>query len=541
MSVIKTVCVREFGILPDTGLDCSESVRAMLAEHSKNCTFLFEPGCYDFFYQNALRQPYALSNTIWLDERKIAILLKNMKNIVFDGQGAMLLFHGQMIAVAADHCEALTIRNLRFDWSVPLSAEGTVLHNTGDTADLVIDQRFFPCTERNGVLWFQMEDGETELAICAHSEFEAGSMKMAIGGGDAFRPTTVKQLESGVFRFCGDFSHCAKPGNIIVLRHTPRTHCCLFAEKCKDTIFCNLTIHNSGGLGILAQFCEALHFEGVRFLPNRIRGRRVLSGHDDGLQLSNNRGNITVERCYFYGLMDDPINLHGTYIKVSGTAGDRTLRGRFMHEQSTGFRCWAEPGDQLALTDPDTLVEIGAATVESYGLTGRDECLIALTEPLTTKLCPCCIVENVSNTAALTCRSNVFGSCRGRGLLVTTRQRVLIEHNLFESSGAAILISGDACSWYESGPCCDVLVRRNIFTDRCGTSVYGRPAGTISICPEIKQKGEMKPFHRNIRIEDNDFYAYQMPILDTLGADVTFFGNRILRSTITYDIGETVG
>ena len=539
MSVIETVYARLYGIVPDTGFDFSRRIGEMLKNHSVNARFLFEPGRYDFYHYNALRIPYALSNTDWSEERKIAILLKDMKNIIFDGQNSSFVFHGQMLPIAADHCETLFIQNITIDWEIPLSAEGVVTANSGDAVDLTIDQNWFPCEVRDGELLFCVEDYETPLAPWAHSEFEADMGKMAINGGDVFRPASVQQVGDSLFRFTGDFRSCARLGNIIVLRHSQRLHSGLFAEKCRDVTFQNITVHNSGGLGILAQFCDTLCFYDVRFLPNRERGRCVLSGHDDGLQLSNNRGMIKVENCFFHGLMDDPINLHGTYLQAAEQVDDRTLRCRFMHGQSKGFYCWAEPGDELALTVSDSMTEFGAAVVERYELTGLDECILTLAEPLPDTLCPF-VMENISNTAALICKNNVFGSCRGRGILVTTRRSVQIEYNLFESSGSAILIAGDAESWYESGPCRDVVIRRNIFTDHCATSVYGRDAGAISIHPEVR--GNILTVHQNILVEENEFFAYRLPVLDAkCVSNISFLNNRVFRGArrpLTGDCSE---
>ena len=44
--------------------------------------------------------------------------------------------------------------------------------------------------------------------------------------------------------------------------------------------------------------------------------KRVLSGHDDGVHVSNCRGLVTIERSRFHGLMDDPVNVHGTSVRI---------------------------------------------------------------------------------------------------------------------------------------------------------------------------------------------------------------------------------
>lgn len=61
----------------------------------------------------------------------------------------------------------------------------------------------------------------------------------------------------------------------------------------------------------------------------------------------------------------------------------------------------------------------------------------------------------------------------------------MIENNVFESSGSAILIAGDANYWYESGAVKDVLIKGNDFRYPCMSSMYQFCEAIISIEPEI--------------------------------------------------------
>ena len=56
-------------------------------------------------------------------------------------------------------------------------------------------------------------------------------------------------------------------------------------------------------------------------------------------------------------------------------------------------------------------------------------------------------LENLTWTPEVTIRDNLFGGVRARGLLVTTPRTTVVEENTFQSSGAAITISGDANGW----------------------------------------------------------------------------------------------
>ena len=57
----------------------------------------------------------------------------------------------------------------------------------------------------------------------------------------------------------------------------------------------------------------------------------------------------------------------------------------------------------------------------------------------------------------------------GRGILISTPGKVIVEDNYFATAGTPILIEGDTSHWFESGGTEDVLIRNNVF-DNCLTS-----------------------------------------------------------------------
>lgn len=78
--------------------------------------------------------------------------------------------------------------------------------------------------------------------------------------------------------------------------------------------------------------------------PNAAKGR-ILSGHDDGFHLMGCKGKITVDSCRWAGLMDDPINIHGTCVRVVKVLSSDKVVCRFMHDMSKGME-WGFPGDK---------------------------------------------------------------------------------------------------------------------------------------------------------------------------------------------------
>ena len=289
-----------------------------------------------------------------------------------------------------------------------------------------------------------------------------------------------------------------------------------------------MNLHHCAGLGLLAQYSENITIRRFQVVPSA--RRKVLSGHDDGVHISNCRGLIQVEDCRFHGLMDDPINVHGTSVRILDRLAADRLRCKFMHEQSTGMT-WGRAGDRIGFIEHNSMRTVAQGVCAKYEAKDRDTFEVAFEEAVPEAIKPGDALENLTWAPDVTIRGCRFDSNRARGILVSTPGRVLIEKNRFESSGSAILIAGDANYWYESGAVKDVTIRENTFEAPCLTSMYQFCEGIVSICPEIPKLDPAYPFHRNIRIEDNEFHPFDYPVLYAKSVDgLTFSKNRMIRS-----------
>ncbi len=441
------------------------------------------------------KRRYHISNSDPAEVHCVGILLEGEHNRVLDFHGETLLFDSDAIAIAMDDCENITVQNAVIDWAVPFSAEGTILSASSSCVTVSIDRERYPHFVEDGKLYFTGNGWCSQL----FGALEFGpDGKVPAGAGDTFPRVTASQTGEGIVLH-GAFSPVPQVGNTLVLRHGKRRHPGLFCQNSRNITLRNVTFHATCGLGALFQFCENVTVSQVSFRPGP--GRRVLSGHDDGLHFSNCRGQILVEDCHFQGLMDDCINVHGTSVPVLSLSGS-TVCGCFAHPQSTGFDVWAIPGDQVSVLDRKTLNALMTTTVQHFSLLDATHFSIELDRPLPEGYS--LALENLSNTPSFFCRRSFFGPGRARGLLVTTPGSVVVEHNTFESSGSAVLLSGDANGWYESGTCTDVTLRHNVF-DNCLTSCYQFCEGVISICPEIPDPDGSTGFHKNIRIYENVF------------------------------------
>jgi hypothetical protein len=537
------VTIQDYGSHPNTTEDMVPIVEKALAyikdqiKHGYSSAILeFSPGFYHFYPEHAQRRTYYMSNTDVVNPRRCGILIEHMHNLTIQGNGANFIYHDRMSAIVIDQSQDITINNLTIDWDRILGSECQVLAVTKTFIDLEIDEQKFPFQIKWRRLRFIAEP--TIDTLRGVMEYDPETRTIPLGTGDStlgwnWRLYRAKKIGKNRIRF---FIKSLKPphvGDYLVLRHHQRDHAGIFNTQSQNVILSHIDMYANAGLGVLSQYTENITLDTVRCVPN-LEKRKFVSGHDDGFHFSNCKGQIVIDACKFEGLMDDPINVHGTSVKVIKLLSPTQVRARFMHNQSIGMP-WGSPGDMVGIIDSASLATIQTVHITAIHFITPKEFEVEFDSPLS----PLSIeanqkyaLENLTWTPALTIRNSEFLSCRARGILITTPGKVIVEKNLFKSSGTAILIAGDANGWYESGAVTDVLIRDNTFTEFCLANLYQFCEGIISIYPEIPKIDPLRPFHKNIRIEDNHFHPFDYPVLYASSTDtISFSRNVIERST----------
>ena len=261
-------------------------------------------------------------------------------------------------------------------------------------------------------------------------------------------------------------------------------------------------MHYMHGLGIVSQFSENISLIKVEVAPRPESGRQI-AAFADCFHFSGCKGKILIDSCFTSGSHDDPINVHGTHLKITSVDDKNKLTVRFMHHQTYGFAAFF-PRDSIAFINPKTLQPVANAIIKSAILINKREMELELEGALPKGVEIGQVIENITWTPEVSITNSRFERTNTRGLLLTTRKKVLIENNTFYRTGMhAILIANDASSWYESGPVQDVTIRGNTFEE----GGYNQAPGNyvIAIAPENHQLVPGYRIHRNIRIENNIF------------------------------------
>lgn len=318
------------------------------------------------------------------------------------------------------------------------------------------------------------------------------------------------ELEDGLVRFNYGHKPDARPGDVFQMRHSYRTEVCGFIHRSKNVTLADIDFHFLGNFGIVGQYSENLTYDRICCEPALGSGR-TCAGFADFVQMSGCKGKIRILNSRFEGAHDDPINIHGTHLKVTEYVGNDRIKVRFMHGQSYGFDTFFK-GDEVEMVDAHSLLCLQQARVKAVERLDDYTFLLTLDRTVAgnVKASGNVVVENVTWTPEVEIRRNYFSRVPTRGILVTTRRKVLIEDNtFFRVPMSGILIADDARSWYESGPVRDVTIKGNLFVE-CGSPV-------VAISPENdRYEGAV---HRNVTIERNRFVLHEGQILHARSTD----------------------
>ena len=534
----QSVSVAKFGLKPDTRENAVPYVQKALEYCKTNniAELTFPRGRYDFWPHRCIEREYYELATQDVNPKRLAILIEEMEGFAIEGDSSDFVFHDRMQPFTIDKCRDITIRDLSVDWDIPLTAQATVLGATGEYVDLQINAYESPYIIENGQLVFVGEGWKSAWwGINSSMEYERERRIVVPRATEGFLEKgnyRAEELSKGTVRIHAQYKRTPAVGNLLVLRHSVRDHSGIFIIDSKDVRLENLNLYHYPGLGVLAQYSENLTYRNVRCVPNEKKGR-ILAGHDDGFQVANCRGRVTVDNCEFHGLGDDPMIVYGDYLRIKEKVDNRTLLCNFMHHESLNY-VWARAGEAVKFIDGENMQASPVESiVESFRIIDKTHAEIVFREALPKEAVAGNAVENLHwRCSQISITNSRFKSCRARGLLLTSPAKTVISGNIFESSGSAILMECDLNDWYISSEVEDVLITKNIFRSPCMTSMYQYTEGVISIFPQLKKKdAKLPPFNKNIVITDNEFHLFDYPILYALSVDgVEFSDNRLVRS-----------
>ncbi len=532
-AVSSEVNLTDFGARPWSFENASPAIVKALesAKGQENVVLKFPGGRIDLWPEGAVKKELYISNTTEDDSlskvKNLAICLENFKNITIEGNNTLIVLHKKMISFAVLKNRNVTIRNIRFDYEQPTMAELKIVEiANGKTRIESHPDTHFEVV--NGNVLFYGEGWGTKPMHTVVVKPEEDLVYRT--SWSAFARLNATRESFNTIIFDGEVSEAGfEEGDILTIRNPYRDNCGGFINLSKNIVLENVKMNYIHGMGIVSQFSENITFRKVEVAPRK-SSERTIATFADCFHFSGCKGIVEVDSCRTSGSHDDPMNVHGTHLKITKIE-DNQLTLRFMHHQTYGFNAFFA-GDSVAFVNPENLLIYDFGIIKTAKLVSKREMILEMKGSLPADLQTGDRLENVTWTPEVIVRNSYFERTSTRGLLLTTRRKVLIENNTFYRTGMhGILIANDCNFWYESGPVYDVTIRGNRFI-QCGFT-QGNNGYVISVQPETHNFPERKYIHSNIRIENNVFECAGNPVLFARSVNnLAFVNNQIVFNPI---------
>lgn len=488
-----------------------------------------------------LRRYYYISNND-RGEKKIAFPLIGKKNVTIDGEGAELLFHGEMMPFVIDGCDGAVVKNLSIDYASPFFAQAEILEADENHTALKFDQTEHSCTLKDGGILFKSEtDGWEYLAksaLCLEFDrktrapaadtptyfFDASNAKKGASFlASMFRSVCFEAPSPDTIVMRGNVGFTHRAGNYLVCTFGSREYSGFLINDSKNTAVEDVLIYHTPSMGIICQLSENIRIRRVR-AELRAGSSRMLTINADALHFVNCRGKIEILSCKFVNMDDDAANIHGFYLPVRAVTSPHTLQLGYGHGQHMGINIF-RPGDTMGLVDTGDFSTLGRFTVERSDLLSEKTLRVTVKEPLPA-LPDAPVGEiaavNCSAEADLTIADTESGCNRPRGFLIGACRRAVIERCVFYNMYQGVSLGSEAKGWYESGPTAEVVIRDNDFRN----SAYAGGCAIVA-APNVLYPEKIIPFHNSVRIEGNRFTMHEKRLLTARNVKELVFKNNI--------------
>lgn len=545
----ETYNLADYGLVPNSDKNSSPLFAKALEQIKKECTngkqirIILPTGRYDLHPQEAATREYYISNHDQANPKYVGLPFEGMQNVVFDGQGSELIFHGRMLPVSLIESSNCTLKNFRIDFENPHISQVKILETNEEEGSITYEVAPWVDYEIRDSVFYARGDG-WEHSPSWGIAFESDTKRLVYRTGDiGVGSKRVAEISPRILKSYKWKNPRLAPGMVVAMRSYNRPTPGIFVTHSTNTVLENIQIHYAEGMGLLAQMSEDIRLDSFSVCLRGANDPRYFTTQADATHFSGCKGKITSTNGLYEAMMDDAINVHGTYLKVVKRIDNKTLVARYMHGQCYGFE-WGRPGDAVQFVQSTTMELIGQGNkvtaiqaVDKPSNHGAKEFRISFEQPIDPGIDENGKfgIENLEWTPEVVFTHNTIRNNRARGSLFSTPKSTLVENNLFDhTSGTAILLCGDCNGWFETGACRDVVIRKNTFINSL-TNMFQFTNAIISIYPEIPNLNAQKEyFHSGIVIEDNVFETFDNPIVYAKSVDGLVFRNNTIKHNDDY-------
>ena len=506
--------------------DYSSIIKDVFDRVEDGDTVEFEKGVYPIGDTNSYKTYIGLSNNDY-GERKIAVYVRDKKDITIKGNGATLFLTAEIGAFGFVNCRNVVLSGFCIDYEKNCHLEFKIDAINGTEIRLKKREGFD--FEMSNALYVRGRKLSSALSM----EFDeqrkrpyANRSYYFLNFGDEQMPPyyTAARLEEkdGAHILRSEIAPKLHEGGVLVVcyRKTRDVQCCFF-DGCSGVAMSDMEIAYSPSMGIIAQMTENIAIRNVNVRPNGRHG--LVSAVCDASHFVHCDGFLKINDCNFYNMMDDGVNVHGNYATVHSVQGDTVLL-HIRHKQQEYVNTYKK-GDVLKIYEGKS-VNVVASPEVVYS---------ELTAPNTVKLvCKGDIsavkegdtVCNYDRMPEVEISGVSVGNNRPRGLLLHSSKKTVVKDCVFSDCEHGIELAGDTDYWFESGGCTDVTIRNCVFDD-CN---YSAGDFAIMVRPVYQATPQAPFYHGSVAIVDNIFYGKAGMVFAKGVQKLTVTGNRRKKS-----------
>ena len=521
-----------FNIKPDSEVTVAFSnLLSTASENAKHKSLLLEKGNYVFLSKYAQERELYITNTIADKEynetdkkhvHKIALDLKGINDLEIDFNNSTIILDGKLTNIVIENCENITLKNLIIETVQPNMHKVTILKASPFYVTFKIDETSNYKEENSEYYWHGTDyiswftENKNTGAWTPTAKPSNYSHLTWNGSHPFYGVSSIKEIAPRVFKARYIVPKDFAEGQIFYVFPKARKNVGIFIDGSKNVKLENITQRFNYGLGVVAQNSENIELTKLDFSPRE--GSEVdFCSLADFVCVSMCRGKVSVKQSNFNSCANDCCNVHGVYFKILDVQGDVITLG-YSHRRTFGFNP-LRVNDTINFIDPKTLTELGSSKILQSEMLDRYRIRLKLSTRVNNYPAGT-VVEDVTACPDFEFSDNTLNRIALRGLLVTTRGKILIENNKFLNTGmSGIYVANDALTWHESGRVNSMMIRGNAFMN-CEENA-------ILILPENRRFQDF--VHENIYIENNLFVLNAIPALNVNSTKNVIMKNNVYK------------
>ena len=438
----------DFGAIPNDGKDDTEGILKSLEYARKlslfgsNVKIIFPKGKYDLFSNK--------SNSNHLIE------LKNLKNVIIDGNGAEITIHDPLKGfLSIFKSNNIIVKNLFIDYDPLPFTQGkiTAVNLEDKTFELKIDEGFpylnHSMFQESKEVWGMLKDPKIPG-------------KLKDGAPNLFASKQFEEIEKGLFKVKLNAINLLKAMEV----GDSYVHLARFNGK---SIFSTSFSKNITYLGVTSYSSPAGTYQAhnmeewnVINCHIRLKPGRLHSANADSFHVNGGKFGPWIENGYFEGYSDDAVNLK--YAK-------RSILKQLSSTEIV-IKYTLEVNEVIKIFNPRDGELIGTYKVLEAKPDELPNVKITLDKPITTPLQvgeetndDVAYVDSQSNESFVI-RNNTFRNARRYGILIQATNG-LIERNIFENLSQSAITIYNGVDWGEGFTANNIVINQNIFNN-CG-------------------------------------------------------------------------